>query len=850
MKKLAITLLTTLFALTTFNACVVADVLDSSSSSLSQGGSSVPEQSTADSSSEKDSSSEQENLSGMLSFTIANLDLEGVQYSTELAMTSINGMGVGYLQLGDYGNGGFQMRSKNGVHSAIWNVSAFPAPITKIVLTHSTEKDAEDGYAYSLALGTTADLRGKTVTEKTSFADNEWTIDVDGEYTYFQLTHASDRTQYWESIDVYYGGAPVSGETPGSSDSSEADSSTSNDSSASDPSTYRVCTIAQALTLADGTLVKVSGTVSAIDTEWSDSHGNISVYIKDSANNELYLYRLATKVELGDIVTVQGAMDTYNENRQIMQGATATVTGNDPSYSYREMTVGAALDVADNTNVIVQGKVTAINTPYSADHDNISVTITDDNDDSLYLYRLSGNVQLNDVIKVKGLMTTYNGERQLKGGTFELISAGESDVLLPEGTNGVHNVDFTKATNVKNVTDQGYYLDGCPTVGTPNILVIPVEFSDILAADKGYSLDKLNLAFNGGAGTTDYYSVKEYYKISSYGKLDLTFTLLNSWFKPTHNSSYYKSANDGFGDQVIMNEALAYLDAQGWDLSEFDSDDNGTIDAIVMISTLEIDYDYDFNWAYRYWNIYGDANDEYYEYDGVYANDYVWAPYQFLHEDSVGYDDKTALNTYTFIHEFGHVLGADDYYDTSGETDGPMDGFDVMDSGLGDHNAYSKFNYGWLTTSRLVVAKESVTLTLEDFSKNGDTILIANNWDDDLGAYQEYFIVAYYTNNGLNAGDAGYFASEGIVVYHVNASLMKENGYYDVLNNNTDPSDEYGSEDDLIEYVKNGSQYVYGVGSSLSANTADDSGEKIAYTFTVDSIANGTATLTFTPTFS
>ena len=285
----------------------------------------------------------------------------------------------------------------------------------------------------------------------------------------------------------------------------------------------------------------------------------------------------------------------------------------------------------------------------------------------------------------------------------------------------------------------------------------------------------------------------------------------------------------------------------------YNVDGNHVIDAIVLVNTLDIDSEEDFYWAYRYWNYYTDDEGYYYEYDGVSANDYLWASYQFLMEayDEYGeiYYDEDVTNTYTFIHEFGHVLGADDYYDTA-YVGAPLDGYDVMDSMSGDHNAYTKFNYGWITSSRLVVAEESITLTLEDFSKNGDTILIANDWDEDLGAYQEYFLVVYYTNNGLNGGNYGYFDEEGIVVYHVNASLYKEvygdTTYYDVYYNNTDASDEYGTENNLIELVKSADgNYVFGEYDSLLASEKTDDGQKIAYVLTVNHITENEATLTF-----
>ncbi len=425
---------------------------------------------------------------------------------------------------------------------------------------------------------------------------------------------------------------------------------------------------------------------------------------------------------------------------------------------------------------------------------------------------------------------------------------------LPKGENGVYGVDFTAATYVKNVTEQGYYLGGCPTVGNPAVLVIPVEFSDVTANSKGYDTAVIKEAFERG-GQTDYHSVYDYYYTSSYGQLSLDITVLDFWFRPKNKSTYYQNATQDYygdeiaiGDQIIMDEALSQL-SKTMDLSSFDSDGNGMIDAVVLINTLDIGED-DFHWAYRYWNLYVDSNDEYYEYDGVSANDYLWASYQFLYDDNEGgFDDVNAVNTYTYIHEFGHILGADDYYDTAGKNE-PMGGCDIMDSMIGDHNAFTKFNYGWLRDSRLVTTNTSVTLRLDDFSKAGDTIILANDWDPALGAYQEYYIVAYYRSVGLNAGAGGYFSREGIVVYHVNASLYKEEVdgeiYYDVKYNNTDASDEYGTKNDLIEYVlSRQGKYTYAVGDTLPTVTTDG-GKKLGYTFTVDALHSDYATITFT----
>ena len=133
---------------------------------------------------------------------------------------------------------------------------------------------------------------------------------------------------------------------------------------------------------------------------------------------------------------------------------------------------------------------------------------------------------------------------------------------------------------------------------------------------------------------------------------------------------------------------------------------------------------------------------------------------------------------------------------------------------------------------------------------SGETLIIANNWNEKLGAYQEYYIVVYYTNTGLNSGIGGYFTDEGILVYHINAELTSEEFEgeitYNLKYNNTDASDMYGSEYNLIELVKSeGRNYVYEAGDSVPATETTDDGQKIAYVFTVDSITEEGAVVTF-----
>lgn len=80
----------------------------------------------------------------------------------------------------------------------------------------------------------------------------------------------------------------------------------------------------------DGQMVIISGTVTAIDEEWS-SYNNMSVIITDADGNTMLVHRMTTKVVLGDIITVTGPISTYKDAKQIGKGGTAEVTGHDDS---------------------------------------------------------------------------------------------------------------------------------------------------------------------------------------------------------------------------------------------------------------------------------------------------------------------------------------------------------------------------------------------------------------------------------------------------------------------------------------------------------------------------------------
>ncbi len=340
---------------------------------------------------------------------------------------------------------------------------------------------------------------------------------------------------------------------------------------------------------------------------------------------------------------------------------------------------------------------------------------------------------------------------------------------------------------------------GLPTVGTYNALVIPVEI-------KGYpissqDLANLNLALNGSESDTGWESVKTYYQQSSYGKLNLTFDVMSK-YTTAQNSSYYENSTDdqGYsnGAEVILLEVLAALDGS-IDYSKYDINKDGCIDAVYLIYSAPVDYvsDDSFYWAYVSWS----SSEE--QFDGLYPYTYLFAGFDFMGEavkDSGNdYTDDISglkINASTYIHETGHLLDLDDYYDyfpSQGSNDG-LGGADMMDYTVGDHNAFSKLILDWIEPKAVVTTTQ--TITINAFESSGDCIIIPLNFDNSL--YCEYLIIDLYSATGLNAlhsnvTDSLLFdgAEYGVRIYHVSASISKPYGdeYGSFTDNNNSISD-------------------------------------------------------------
>ena len=138
-----------------------------------------------------------------LALTVDSLGLESQAYTASTA--TVDGVDFEWIQLGNYGNG-IQVRDKDGNTSSFWNTTAFKAPIAKIVLVFSANKDTYDNAdAEIFSFGNGVDNYTYTTKLSTVKGTKTYTITPDAQtYTYFKFEHDLGYSMYWESITFYF----------------------------------------------------------------------------------------------------------------------------------------------------------------------------------------------------------------------------------------------------------------------------------------------------------------------------------------------------------------------------------------------------------------------------------------------------------------------------------------------------------------------------------------------------------------------------------------------------------------------------------------------------------------------
>ncbi len=292
--------------------------------------------------------------------------------------------------------------------------------------------------------------------------------------------------------------------------------------------------------------------------------------------------------------------------------------------------------------------------------------------------------------------------------------------------------------------------------GTNRIFALLIQFPDYPSKTPAGTIDA-GLFGDGDAARFPYESLRNYYRRSSYGMLDLRGTTLG-WYQPPYSRD--SMAQTTAARQALIAEALNYFDGQGHDFSQYDNNNDGTIDYFCVFWTGP-----DNGWANFWWG-----------YDTSFQSSLVIDGKQFRSAtyswqwETRGTSPFTPL---TPIHETGHALGLPDLYDYD-STVGPrggVGGLDMMDANWGDHNCFSKMLLDWISPA--VATSGSRTYTLRPSATTQDALIVWPTYTSST-PFGEFFMV----QNRYRVGNDTRFAGDGLIVWHIDATLNAGGGFY------------------------------------------------------------------------
>ena len=331
------------------------------------------------------------------------------------------------------------------------------------------------------------------------------------------------------------------------------------------------------------------------------------------------------------------------------------------------------------------------------------------------------------------------------------------------------NMDFSSIYQLGNVRFN------MPTVGEVPLLVIPIDFEDSVGNIS--SIKNIESAFKGDNGTNQYVSVAEYYDRCSLGRLHLLPHVTDRFFR---SSTYPKKSDLASltGSGAVSTLTRLYNEALAWFGETYPSISLDDYSFLAKNGSKKIPLYFIYNAPYS-----GEA-------DGSSNRDSMfwaftinspspisWSSIDMMHLSS------NKVDAHTYIHETGHLLGLEDYYDTFSTSIlskvSPLGRMDMMDCSLGDQNAFSKMLLGW---ERPFVPTSDCEITIHQSSLNNECILLSPSWNKTL--FDQYVLLEFYTPTGLNKVDALYrndpsmrlMRRPGVKAYLIRGNLKLYNG--------------------------------------------------------------------------
>ncbi len=319
-----------------------------------------------------------------------------------------------------------------------------------------------------------------------------------------------------------------------------------------------------------------------------------------------------------------------------------------------------------------------------------------------------------------------------------------------------------KSPLIKAIGESAY-----PTTGEQQALAILVQFPKIGENGNAVSFTIPNprqtidnmLNQEGFSEHNATGSVYDYYYDNSGGKFKLHFDVYGP--VTLNNDISFYGARDEDAWQMVV-EACQQLDDE-IDFTQYDRDKDGMIDNVYIFYAGEGEATG--GASYTIWQHASDVEllaGRQFPFDGVRLNHYACSNEIRRVTDPVAQEKKNELEGIgTVCHEFTHVLGFPDLYDTENQISFTPGAWSIMDAG--SHNntahtppyytAYERFCLGWLELEEL---SEPADIILEDISKNQAYRISTVNEN-------EFFVLE---NRQLKDWDL-YIPGHGMLVWHI-----------------------------------------------------------------------------------
>lgn len=297
-----------------------------------------------------------------------------------------------------------------------------------------------------------------------------------------------------------------------------------------------------------------------------------------------------------------------------------------------------------------------------------------------------------------------------------------------------------------------------PRTGNIKVLVMLVQFADVKftnASDKQAYIDRQfnesGFSSDGGTG-----SVRDYFVHQSGGAFTPQFVVHGpvtlSGTRSTYAEDQYKMVTEG---SALMDDVV--------DFSEFDNDNDGYVDAVIVLFAggSASSGTTGAPWPHKWYVT--SATTERFTRDGKTLSLYVST--SELVNDNDGIYNPIREGIGTAVHEFSHALGLADHYNTDSQNEYTPNHWDVMDVGNYLNNGNTPPNYNvfeletldWLTPAILA---EAANISLPSLNSRRYGVKIHTDRPGD------YFLLENRTKAGFDA----YLPGEGLLIWHIDAS--------------------------------------------------------------------------------